>query len=177
MEQGQVETKINLEGEIETLRREVKIWTEKLGLIKKEFHVITELIAGKQTMLESVRKDLEKVTAEISTARLSWANEKTSEMDNIKLKNSEADNIIKLKGELNKQQEDIRQETQKNTDVLNENRRLEQKLESDKLVLENKEKTILNELKELETAKNELAKDKENFKQRMTGLLDNLDEI
>lgn len=171
MEQSQIEEKLNLEGEINTLKREKKHLISETSTAKREYLAIVDLIDTKKKQLEEDKKYHAVVIEEISNAKLSWATEKNSELSKLAEKNSEADNVLKRKAELNLQEEEIRQLVQKDTDVLNEARRLELKVDADKLDLENRERHFEGRKAEFKTKMGEFEDYKKDFKQKVKDLL------
>lgn len=171
------EEKIKTENDTFALKREYKYALENLSNVKKE---LSDAISLKETVAEQIEKSQEELTSvknQISQEKLDWASHRHSELQEIENKRSEAENVLKRKAELNEQEEKIRQDIEKNTQVLNENRRLE-------LVLKEKEQELVVKAKEIEKEKTtvvtEAKTNKENmakFKESIIKLIKSVENI
>lgn len=172
MEQNTTEQKIKLEGEIATLKREYKYAFENLARIKED---TVEIISTKDRVTREIAErnvDLVKILNDISDAKLTWALEKQKDMDELALKNSEADKILTRKSELDKQEEELRLIEVKNTQILNETRTLELKIKDGEATLKARENEIDSEKKRVEKKEVKLEKDQEEFKKKVVQVLE-----
>lgn len=173
----QTEQKLIIEGEIVSLKREHKYALDTLGRVKAD---TAEIIGVKERVtkeIEARQLELTKVLEDISQEKLKWAIDKQGQLDEIANMKSEAQNVLNRKAELNKQEEDIRQIEAKNTDVLNETRRLELKLEGDKTALKVEKKEIQEEKTAIKTEKVELKKEIQSFKEKLVKVLEEANHI
>lgn len=177
MGENTLEEKLKLENEITILRRELKNILSQTTGAKNEYNSIVSLIDNNKKQLEEQKEYLLVVQNDISKAKLDWVQEKNKELKDLEEKNSQANNILKRKAELNKQEEDIRKIEASDIEVRNETRRLELKLEQDKLDLENIKKEITKEKKEIEKEKVKLSKDKIDFKKKVAEVFSEVEKI
>lgn len=174
---GEIAEKIMVENDLFALKRDYKYALEKLTAVKKE---TAEIITEKEKItkeLDEAKDQLQVVKNQISEEKLSWASHRHAELEEIEQKKAEADNIIKRKSELNEQEETIRQIEAKNTEVLNETRRMELKLKEDKAELEAKEKELESERKKHKKDIEKLTDDKKSFKNKVLSVLKEVEKI
>jgi len=175
MEQN--EQNIKMESDTLNLKREYKYAVENLNRIKTD---TSEAIATKERVTKEINErneDLVKIIAEISDAKLNWALERQKQLDEIDEKNAQADNVLKRKGELNEQEESIRKIETKNTEVLNETRRLELKVKQDQAIFETTKKEVEKDRIKIDKEKIKLSKDKEDFKKKVEEVLKSVNEL
>lgn len=174
---GQTEENIKIESDTFALKRDYKYALENVTAIKKE---VAELMSIKDKLVEDIdtkQEELTKVINDISQEKLDWASFRHSELVELENKQSEANNVLKRKAELNEQEETIRQIEAKNTDILNETRRLELKVKGDITSVESKENQLKIDITTFEEEKLKLIKDKENFKKRVEKVLKEVNEL
>lgn len=168
---GKTEEDIKIESDTFALKREYKYALENLNGIKKDTAEIISVKDKVTSELHTAEEELTRVKNDISQEKLDWASFRHSELQEIEQKKSEADNVIKRKGELNEQEETIRQIEQRNIDTLNETRRLELKVQDDKNLLEVKERELEKKIEEYELKESKLQKDKMDFKNKVVNVL------
>lgn len=136
------EEKLKIEKEITDLKRELKIAISQLNDTKKETNDLINLKERNKTLIDEQNAYLKTVMNDISQLKLEWAQEKNKEIEDLENKNKEVEEILNRKVELDKQEKAIKDLFQKNTDIINENRRLELKLVDDNTALNIKEREI-----------------------------------
>lgn len=174
---GQSEENIKLESDTFALRRDYKRALEDLSNIKSKTAEVISIKEKIDREIDQKQKDLTKVLNDIAEEKISWAQYRNTELKDIEEKRSEADNILKRKDELNKQEESIRVIESSDIEIRNEARRLEFKNEQDKTALEVKENEIKNHYKEIENRENKLEKDVLNFKNKVVKILEEANTI
>ncbi len=166
-----------MENDIFALKRDYKHALENLTKVKKE---TAEIITTKEKVtkdFEDKQIELTEVINQISQEKLDWATHRHQELEEIEKKNSEAGNIIKRKGELNLQEETIRQIEAKNTEILNEIRRLELKVQEEKTDLASKEKEIEDSKKAVRAQQEETQKATKEFKSSIINLIKTVENL
>lgn len=174
---GQTEQSIQIEGEILNLKRELKYATESLARVKADTQ---DVIATKERVTREIserNEDLTRILNEISDQKLKWALERQGQLDEIALKNSEAQNVLNRKAELNQQEEKIRQIESNEIKARNEARQLEFKNEQTKVDFENREKQIKVLQGIVDEDRKKLEKDKEEFKQRVLKVIKTVENL
>lgn len=162
---------ILIENDTFALKREYKRALENLSNIKQETAETLSILEKAKREYEEKQEDLRKVVNDISQEKLDWATHRNGELVQIEEKMSEANNVIKRKKELNEQEEVIRQLEQKNTDILNEIRRIKLEVKEKRLEIENQHKDLEKEKNKL---KEEIAKfddSKTNFNTSLVNLV------
>lgn len=167
----QLEEKLKLEKEITDLRREAKIWGEKVTTIKGEYNGVAAAKDKSEKMLGEFRDELKKVVTDISHEKLDWTIKKDEEQRKIDEKFSEAENVLKRKQELNEQEQKLRDIEQATTDKLNEHRQLELKVQQEVALLEAEKRQFQESKKVLVLADRKLIKDRENIKDQLINLI------
>lgn len=171
------EEKLKLETDIFALRRDFKYATEDLAKLKKETGVLVTLKTKVTTEIAENEEELTKVKNQISQEKLEWATFRGCQLKELEDKESEADNVIKRKGELNEQEEAIRKVEASAIDARNEARRLELKNEQTAIDFDNREKQIAVLKKEAEDVGVKNEKDRKVFLARIIKLLEEVKEI
>ena len=136
------EEKLKIEKEITDSKRELKIVVSQLNDTKKETNDLINLKERNKTLIDEQNAYLKTVMNDISQLKLEWAQEKNKELEDLENKNKEVEEILNRKADLDKQEKAIKDLFQKNTDIINENRRLELKLVDDNTALNIKEREI-----------------------------------
>lgn len=169
--ESQIDEKLILEKQILDKKREYKLVLSQVEDAKREYNSIMGAIDRNTKVLDEQKAVLKETTEEISLLRLNWATEKADEWDKIERKLSEAENVLKRKAELNTQEQTLRDIEQKNTDILNETRRLELKVRDDIVMAENEKNRAKTFLTEAEKIAKEAEKERELFKEKISNLL------
>ena len=136
------EEKLKIEKEITDSKRELKIVVSQLNDTKKEANDLINLKERNKNLIDEQNAYLKTVMNDISQLKLEWAQEKNKELEDLENKNKEVEEILNRKADLDKQEKAIKDLFQKNTDIINENRRLELKLVDDNTALNIKEREI-----------------------------------
>ena len=136
------EEKLKIEKEITDSKRELKIVVSQLNDTKKETNDLINLKERNKNLIDEQNAYLKTVMNDISQLKLEWAQEKNKELEDLENKNKEVEEILNRKADLDKQEKAIKDLFQKNTDIINENRRLELKLVDDNTALNIKEREI-----------------------------------
>jgi chromosome segregation ATPase len=173
----QIASKLNLENEIVALKRELKNVHSQLGSLKSDYAVIAALKTTIEGQIEEQKKYLDTVQDEISNAKLNWMNERSIEMDKLAQKNAEADSVIKRKAELNEQEETLRQIEAKNTDTLNETRRLELKVAADKTAVDWLAKNVEEEKLKIQSEHEKNVQDMADFKSNVLKVIKAVEKL
>jgi chromosome segregation ATPase len=171
------EEKLKIEGEILNLKRELKYATENLARVKADTQ---DVINTKERITKEIGErndDLTRILNEISDQKLAWALERQGQLDEIANKRSEADNILKRKGELNEQEERIRKIEQSEISARNEARQLELKVKDEKDIVNAERRRLEDDIKEFEKEKVKFAKDKENFKEKVIKVIKTVENL
>ncbi len=172
-----IEEKIKIDNEIINLKREHKYAFENLNRLKSD---TAEIISTKERITREIAErteELNKVLLEISSAKLQWINERQAEIDKLAEKEAQAENVIKRKAELNTQEETIRQIEAKNTDILNETRRLELKLKEKETELDVHEKNVLKLKKSAEEESQKSKEETRKFKMSILKLFKTVENL
>lgn len=167
-----LEQKLKIESEVLAIKRELKYATDSLSRVKTDTQ---DIINTKERVTKEIgerNKELVEVLNDISNAKLTWALERQEQMDSLSQKHKEADEIIKTKSEIAVTLSEIKKVEEKNTDILNETRRLELKVKNDELLLKNREKELENGQKALEKREKTLENDKKEFKNKVLKVLE-----
>lgn len=177
MEQNTTETKLKLEGEILILKREFKYASENLARVTTDTQDVINTKDRVTKEIDERNKELTKVLNDISSEKLTWALEKQAQMEKIEEKEKKADEILKKEAGFVEKEVTIKKIEEKNTDVLNETRRLELKVADDMLLVKNKEKEVEASKKEIENDRKELEKKQGAFKERVLKVLKEADNL
>lgn len=172
-------TEENLKTERDTfaLNRDYKHAVENLARVKKD---TGDAIAVKDKVsaeIEERKEELQSVLNQIAAEKVSWAQHRHAELSELEGKQSEANNVIKRKGELNDQEEAIRKTLKQDEDALNENRRLEFKIEQDKTALEVERNQIKSRELDMSRREEKLLKDAADFKEKIISVLHQAENI
>lgn len=173
MEQN-TEQKLRLENDITNLNRDRKHALESLTRVKVD---VTDLLSLKEKITNEIElrhKELNDVLNDISGQKIAWAQERNEELKELENKQSEADNVLKRKKELNEQEEKIRNIESETIKVRNETRELDFKLGQERTALEVKENEIKNWKKMLEQKEQETKKNKDVFKEKIVKILEEI---
>jgi hypothetical protein len=171
------EQKLRLENEVVSLKREYKHALENVSKVKEEVNELLSLKDRTSQEIDKKKLELDKVLEDISSEKLNWALERRNQLEEVAVKISEADNVIKRKAELNKQEEEIRQIEARDTEIRNEARRLEFKNEQDRTNLQAEKRALDAREKEIEKSREVLEKDKENFKKRVLLVIKEVEKL
>jgi len=174
---GQTEQSIQIEGEILNLKRELKYATENLARVKADTQ---DIIATKERVTREIgerNEDLTHILNEISDQKLKWALERQGQLDELNLKNSQAQNVLNRKAELNKQEEAIRKLEASEVEARNEARRLEFKNEQTKVDFENREKQIKVLQGIVDEDRKKFEKEKEEFKNSVLKVIKTVENL
>lgn len=159
-----MEEKLKIEGEIVSLKRELKNTRESLEHAKSD---ISDIISIKERVTNEIseRKDeLTKVLNDISDAELKWALKKQGEIDELDKQRKECREILARKAELDEQEKRIQKIHDDTVVVRNDNRALELKIERDMTVLKAKEREIEDSKKAIEDYQAQKEEEIEKFK-------------
>lgn len=172
-------TEENLKTESATLelKREYKYALENLARVKSDTNDILAIKDKARIEVDERNKDLTKVLNDIANAKLIWLQEQNEAWDKVSKKESEADNIIKRKVELNKQEEEIRKIEANNILARDEARRIEFKNEQTATAFEVRENELKNHYKEIKRREDKLVSDHLNFKEQVVNVLSKVHEI
>lgn len=178
MEQDKIiEEKLKIEGETASLKRELKLIFGQLDSKKQEYHSTSALVEKNKILLEKQNSDLKTVLNDIATSKIEWINEKTQQLNELIKKESEADNVIKRKSELNEQEEKLRQIEQSTIDARNETRQNILTVEGKEATIKAKEREILEREKSIEIEKEKIIKDRLDFKNKVVEVLKKIEKI
>lgn len=173
----QTAEKIKIESDTFALKRDYKYALENLAITKNETAEILTVLEKAKRDLESAQEELTKIKNQISQEKLDWASHRHGELQELEGKKAEAENVIKRKGELNQQEEELRKIELSTVDVRNETRQLELKLKQDSKDLETREKTLLEAHKKVKKEEEKLIKDKQDFKKKVAEVLKEIEKI
>jgi len=165
------ETKLKLENEVLSLKREHKHALENLERVKSDTLDIIKAKDKATKELNERGEELLRVINEISTEKLTWIDDKSRQLGELKEKNTEADKILARKDELDLQEAKIKGIEENIVKVRNENRQLELKLERDNTALDVKKRAIEDEKDKLEQEKKDFAVVKQDFKNKLKELV------
>ncbi len=164
---------ILIENETNKLYEIYKDVRAKTESAKNAYVDLTGKIENLNELYKQKKTELDTIISHISSERLAWATEKAEELRKIEDKKSELDNALKLKVELNTQQEEIRKSTELGIQARNEQRELELKNKNTFLEIESEHKKIELEKKEIKKLESELEKKKLDFKSDLIKLIKN----
>ncbi len=151
-----------------TVYKDVKSKTDNA---KYAYVDLTTKISALDELYKQKKTELDTITAHISSEKLAWATEKAEEWRKISDRNAELDNALKLKAELNTQQEEIRKSTQEGIDARNETRQIELSNKTTELGFENREKEIADQLKAVKTAEVKQKNKEKEFSEKLIKLV------
>lgn len=171
------EKKLRIENETLNLKREYKYALENLARVKSDTSDILTIKDKSSAEINERNRELQRILDEIASAKLSWLQEQSKGMDELDKKNSEANNVLKRKAELNRQEEDIRKIEASSLEARNEARTLEFKIEQEKTAIEVRENQIKNRENEIKRREEKLSKDIDNFKEQVVKSLEKVNSI
>lgn len=177
MAQNITEENLKLENDTLHAKREYKHALENLERVKSDTNDIISIRDKATRELNERNAEKLRVENDIASMKIAWLQEQSRALDDLSIKNSEADNVLKRKAELNKQEETIRQITAKDIEARDEARRLEFKNEQDKTALDVRESHIEGRKKELDTRESKMASDMKNFKERIIKVIQEVENI
>ncbi len=163
--------KIKIENDTFALKRDYKYALETLTITKKE---VADLIEIKDKLVKDIddkQEDLKKVLNDISKEQLDWSQHRHTELKELEDKKEDINSILSRSADLDKQEEKIKCTLAENTKILNNNQQLEIKLQRDNISLDVKLREIEDERKILEKEKKDFAIVKQNFKDKLTELV------
>lgn len=174
---GEIEEKLKLEMDITALKREHKNLSVQVNAIKNEYASTFSIVEDNKKLIEEQRSYLSEIQNDISNAKLNWISEKEAQMEEVNDMKNAAQNVLNRKGELNEQEERIRQLEASDIEVRNETRRLELKLEEEKKGIASREKELAEKNKKHEAEKAKLLQDKKGFKEKVTEVLKQIENL
>jgi len=171
------EEKLKIETDITNAKRELIIVLSQLSDAKKEASDTTQLKARNVKLIDEQNEYLKTVMNDISTLKLEWAQEKAKELEDLEEEHKKVKEILDRGVELDKQELAIKELFQKNTDIVNDNRRLELKLVDDNTALNVKERELEDAKKEFEIVKNEQDEKVNEIKSKILSILKEIENI
>lgn len=173
MEQGQVEEKLKIEGEILSLKKEHKHMLSVVDNLKKEVTVLLQAKERSEKAISDNKAYLTEVLNDISDAKLKWVTQKDKEMEEIALMKKEAQKVLDRITEVDTKLSEDKVILQKNTDILNEKRRLELKMKQDKTIFETEKRALEKEKEDFSNDKATFETTKVEFKEKLKSLVQN----
>lgn len=141
--------------------------TAYIDLTKKNI-VIEELYKKSKTELDTLLR-------QIADEKISWAQEKAEEWRKIDEKNFALDNALKLKSELNIQQEEIRVSTEKGIQARDEARTLELNIKNNVIALDAEKEAIKKKEESINNLMKKHENNKKDFKEKIIKLITNFE--
>lgn len=172
-----LEEKLNLENEINSKKRDLKLTLTHLDAIKSEYAGTVALVEKNKALIDEQGHFLQKTLNDISFERLQWATEKAQKEQELSEKESAAQNVLNRKAELNEQEEEMRKIEKETTDKRNEYRGLELKVDAEKNALLIIAMQIEDDKKDIVKKEAQLEQNKEEFKGKVRLLIDELTKI
>lgn len=177
MEQITTEEKLRIESETASLKREYKHASESLARLKSDTSDVMVVRDKVTKELNERNEELLSILNDISSAKLAWVQEKNKQLDELAVKQSEADNVIKRKSELNAQEEKLRQIETETINARNEARQLEFQNAQKTTEFENKEKDLTGKVQNILLMEKKLEKDKEDFKHKVIAVIETIKHL
>lgn len=168
----QTESNIKIESDTFALQRDYKYALANMAKIKAEAAII---IATKEKVTKEVEEkqsELTEVLNQIAQEKNDWAQFRHGELIELENKQSEANNVLKRKKELNEQEEALRQIEASDIEVRNETRQLEFRIEQEKTAIEVRENQIKNKEEEVKHREQKLLKESKDFKEKVAKVLE-----
>lgn len=162
---------ILIEHETNELYRVYKDVKAKVESVKTSYVDLCKKNDEAEALFAQHKLKLTEILSEISGQKLAWATEKAREMKKIEDKISELDNALQVKKELNEKQREIDGKIEKNTDILNETRRLELFLKEERTEFDIEKKLVAAEKKNLSVYETSIKDKEEAFKEKLTKLI------
>ncbi len=159
------------------IKRNYQQASANLEKIQKETAEALNVKRKVEDELAIERDNLNQVKNDISQSKLEWATYKHDEMVKLEAKNSEADNVLKRKAELNEQEQVLRDIESNTIQARNETRELELKIEERETALTVRENDLNKQFKQLEQDKLKIKKDQEAFKEKVGKVLQEVENI
>lgn len=169
--------KLRLENEIIALKREYKKALENLERVKEDTSDILKAKDRTVKDLDEKSEELLKVLNDISSEKLSWVSEKNTKMDELKQKESDAQKILDRASELDLKESKLNIIKEETTKIRNEARQLELKNERDNVALNVRERGINDKETALIEKEKQFNQDKQDFKEKVKELFNNLETI
>ena len=173
----QIENKIKLESEINSLKREYKYALENFNRVKSDTNDVLLVKERISKEISERNDDLTKILNEISNEKLLWSTKKHEELKEIENLKSEAQNVINWKTDLNKKEEELRQIEATTIEARNEQRTLELKNKNTALEFENAQKVIKIQKKDLEDSMKKFENDKKQFKESVVNVIEEVNKL
>lgn len=171
------EENLIIERDTFALKREYKYALENLSSVKKDTQ---DAITVKEKITRDVaEKNLELTTIlnRIAEEKTLWAQYRYKELLELEGKQMEVNEVLKKKSELEVAQEKIDSTKQRNTEILQEKRQLELKIDQDKTAVEVREREVEEQKKKIKKQEEKLLKDKQDFKEKVIGVLQQIENL
>jgi chromosome segregation ATPase len=169
--------KLRLENEIIALKREYKKALENLERVKEDTSDILKAKDRTVKDLDEKSEELLKVLNDISSEKLSWVSEKNTKMDELKQKESDAQKILDRASELDLKESKLNIIKEETTKIRNGARQLVFKNERDNVALNVRERGINDKETALIEKEKQFNQDKQDFKEKVKELFNNLETI
>lgn len=171
------EENLTIERDTFALKREYKYALENLTTVKKDTQDAIDLKEKVSSDVASKQAELTKILNQISEEKTAWAQHRHQELMDIENKQTEVEAVLKRKSELDTQEEKIEKTKQKNSEILQEKRQLEFKMGQDKTALEVREYEIEQQKKDIKNREEKLLKNTQDFKQKVIGVLQQIENL
>lgn len=171
------EEKLKIENDTFALKRDYKHALERLEIVKTETNEILSIKDKALKDLDEAREEFKNIKNEISQEKLDWTTHRVAELEEIDSKKDKVESILSREESLNTKEIQNKAILDKNTEILNEKKRLELKLKDDMTALEVKEREIDDKKKEIETKIEDLEINKINFKSKVVEVLKQIELI
>ena len=172
-----IETKLNLENDVVALKREFKYLTTQLATLKAEYASVSSLKKTIEEQIEDAQKHATTIQNDVSELKLRWIIERQKQDEEIQKKRAEVQSILDKEVELAKQEIKINDKFEETKALRDEKRQLELKIKDDMTQLESKENALSIRESEIEKNIELLEKNKEQFKQKIVEVLNQVNEL
>ena len=157
------EEQIKTEQDTFALQRDYKYALRNLEKIKTETFEIISLKDKTNAELTEKRADLKQVMDDIAQEKVDWAQHRRKELEKLEEKEKEIQTLLKKQSEVEKREQNTADLLRKNDDILQETKRLELKVNNEKVALEAKkrdfettQKSFSDQITNFETEKKEV---------------------
>lgn len=169
------EENLKLENDTLNLKKEYKHALENLTRVKSDTNDILAIRDKATKDLKERNEEKLRIENEIASSKIAWIQQQSRDMDDLKDKQSEAQNVINRKAELNRQEEEIRKIEARDIEIRNEARQLEFKNIQENTALDVREREIKEEWIKIEKREKDMAKSMAIFKGKASEILKGLE--
>lgn len=161
-----IEDKLKLETEITALQRELKKYSSLVADVKGEYGEILTVLENNKKLISEQEVYYKNILNDIAQAKLQWVTERHNQMAEIDSKKKDIEGILAKEVELQTLENKIKLDTEKNTTILNETRRLELEIADKNLLIDARQRELVDLEKKILKEREVTVKIITDFKER-----------